>query len=204
MHKFDSQQDEPTLVVLHGVSSSGKSSVCDYMRQKYGWTTIHPIEDLKNFLASHYSCPSLDTEEGKAFVPDKARFGTMQNLMVKLYHFFKEEDPYFSSRQLTQLLKSHYHSLPGTNLITGSIRNPAEVEAIANSPYKRKIWINLSRANPNRSEETSDENYWFILGLANASQAFVHGQIVNDFSTVEEWQEACSDLIAELTVKYYH
>lgn len=192
------------LVVIHGTSGSGKSSVLDALADLSNeWTPdnptpeyipVHPIDDLKQFLKGHYQCPDLDTVEGKEYCPPGANFGSMQNLMVEYWKWMKDLDPLFSCRYLEQRLNQLYEY--EYDVCTCAIRNLPEVDVLAESKFKNKLWINIKRPQGEKPE-VSDEGVDEIFLKAYRTGEFLCINMFNNYNSVEEWKEQSVQIILE-------
>lgn len=144
------------ILVINGISGTGKDTAREYIESLHGYTYIHPIQLLKNFFEVVYGCPNLHTVEGKDFKAEGAA-ATMQEIMVAQWELFKALDPYFSQRLMTKHLESIYQ--PGMNLIFTGIRNPLEVDFINGLPddvYSIRLCRDVNRV------EKSDRTEWLI------------------------------------------
>ena len=126
------------IVVLHGDSGAGKStlaiSLCHAL-DSVGYSTAYvtPIDQLKLFLSDVYEVPLKDlyTQEGKAQKVTE-RGLSLQDLLVKSYHFWEEVDDDISLRMLEQSLLNEH----GTDVIVvESIRKPYESHEIISFAY---------------------------------------------------------------------
>jgi hypothetical protein len=139
------------MVIAHGLSKSGKSTLVKLAEEKYGFVGFHPNSFRKDQLQRHYRCPDLDTPEGKSFIPNGMTI-PMQQLMVDEYHFYAERDPLFTARRmaidLPVLLTKH------DRVIVQSIRNMAEVDVLMGLRWYFPVVIAIDRG---QQGETSDE-----------------------------------------------
>lgn len=163
------------IYIAHGLSNSGKTSVANHLETQYGVINYHPIGFMKRLEEKVCGLPkgALDTVEGKNMPipnnPDK----TMQDLMVAMYHFYKEWVPGWASMHMRQELPS---ILKDSNICIAGIRNLKEVEAIADIKTKAGhalVVFNLHRKLSKRA--SSDEMYEETSDLlAHHSDFMVH------------------------------
>lgn len=162
------------IYIAHGLSNSGKTEVANHLEAQYGVINYHPIGFKKRLEEKICGLPSgaLDTVEGKNTPipnnPDK----TMHDLLVALYHFYKEWVPGYASMHMRQELPS---ILKDNNVCIAGIRNLKEVEAIADikKAGHELVVFNLHRKLSKRA--SSDEMYKETSDLlAHHSDFMVH------------------------------
>lgn len=162
------------IYIAHGLSNSGKTEVANYLETQYGIINYHPIGFEKRLKEKICGLPegALDTVEGKNTPipnnPDK----TMQDLLVALYHFYKEWVPGYASMHMKRDLPS---ILKDNNVCIAGIRNIEEVEAIADikKAGHELVVFNLHRKLSKRT--SSDEMYEETSDLlAHHSDFMVH------------------------------
>jgi broad-specificity NMP kinase len=183
------------FIIIHGLSGSGKTEASKCLSKLLGVEEIHPIAPWKRFTEKYYGLPegALDTTEYKEYTPNGMNI-TMNQFMVNLYHFMRENDPYFSSRMMRT-----DHISEGIPTVLLSLRNLEEVEVIESmlSTLINRccIVINISRS----SEQvlSSDVNYQAIKDrLARLNGAGVHYiDIVNDYQKVSDLKKALERLL---------
>jgi len=186
------------FIIIHGLSGSGKTEASKCLSKLLGVEEIHPIAPWKRFTEKYYELPegALDTTEYKEYTPNGMNI-TMNQFMVNLYHFMRENDPYFSSRMMRTEIQHHISEGIPTLLL--SLRNLEEVEVIESmlSTLINRccIVINISRS----SEQvlSSDVNYQAIKDrLARLNGAGVHYiDIVNDYQKVSDLKKALERLL---------
>lgn len=172
------QNNENFLILVHGVTGSGKSEVCNYLESEYGIINFHPFGFVKRQLEEHYELPygALDTRAGKDHKADGAN-STMQEIMIDLYHFYRKHDQRYCTRNLRRevprLLEKHHVIMQG-------IRNPEEVGAIRyikeslGVPF---LYLDIKRDKEERA--TSDEHYEYVQD-ESLSLCSVSAQIENN------------------------
>ena len=163
------------IYVAHGLSNSGKTEVANHLEAQYGAVNYHPIGFLKRLKEKVCGLPegALDTVEGKNTPIPNNPNKTMQDLMVALYHFYKEWVPGYASMHMRRDLP---FVLKENDVCIAGIRNLEEVEAIAHIKTTDRhglVVFNLHRKLSNRT--SSDELYEETSDLlAKHSDCMVH------------------------------
>ncbi len=180
------------IIVLLGLSGSGKDEVANCLESEYHIPKIHPIDDLKWFLQCHYGHENkergwLDTQEGKntPINPGNPDY-TFQNLMVDEFHFREKVDPFFTRPYIQQEL---YYWLSGYGRCVSirAVRRIHEADTILQKAKEHNtnvvVWL-LQR--DSHRKESSDCHFQSILSLMmEESDRF---KIIDNNGTIEELQ----------------
>ena len=116
-------------VIFLGNSGSGKSTACEYLEKVCDYKNIHPLRFYKSFLEDHYglSGGSLDDPNTKKIIPPRAT-KTLGEILVDSFDFWKERDPFFTSRRLIKDLEKFW--MNGELVCLQAIRNIPEAMVI--------------------------------------------------------------------------
>lgn len=154
----------PNIIFL-GLSGSGKSTACEYLDVMHGYYDFHPYRFVKRQYERLYSLQegALDTREGKNYIPPGATI-TMQQLMVDEYHFRKERDPYYTTRNISLELGKVSRDTP---LCIQAVRNIAETEQILK--LGRYFTLAVIEAELRQRSESSDTEYERIYKILEKS-----------------------------------
>jgi hypothetical protein len=121
----------------------------------------------------------------------------MNQFMVNLYHFMRENDRYFSSRMMRTEIQRHISE--GIPTVLLSLRNLEEVEVIESmlSTLINRCCIVINISRPSEQVLSSDVNYQAIKDrLARLDEAGVHYiDIVNDYRRVSDLKKALEGLL---------
>ena len=164
------------IVVVVGNTSSGKTTISTYLKDKYFFAEFHPYGFRKRQLEEHYGCPDLDTQEGKRFTP-KDLFVNMEAIMDSEYHLYKDLDPFYTARRLRGDLSSTLEYEDAfiadyQDVCVVSIRNPAEVIELLQciSEYKdshQPFFFRVDR--PGYTGSSTDNNLTKIWSIFNSA-----------------------------------
>jgi len=175
------QFNQPTIICLIGLSNSGKSTIAEYLENKFGIANYSPIGRLKRFLEDINGLEpgELETYEGKNKKPKGSDY-TFNEILVDSFHFWRERDPKFASKMLMQDLTEH---LEQENVCSiQSIRNLEEVDVINNvaDMYDANLYV-INVMGNQEIARTSDYNFNQIENrlLMLADESF---QIVNPYT----------------------
>lgn len=130
MKQLTEQFNKPTIIAIIGYSNAGKTSIANYIRDNYGATKFTPIDKLKSFLEEINGLEEgkLNTQEGKSKNPTGSEY-SFGEILVNLFHFWKEHDSYFASRMLMKDLLDFFDD--GNKLcVVESLRNVEEVATL--------------------------------------------------------------------------
>ncbi|MFN7337979.1 MAG: hypothetical protein ACK5SY_00075 [bacterium] len=186
------------FIIIHGLSGSGKTEASKCLSKLLGVQEIHPIAPWKRFMEKYYGLPegALDTTEYKEYTPNGMNI-TMNQFMVNLYHFMRENDRYFSSRMMRTEIQRHISE--GIPTVLLSLRNLEEVEVIESmlSTLINRCCIVINISRPSEQVLSSDVNYQAIKDrLARLDEAGVHYiDIVNDYRRVSDLKKALEGLL---------
>ena len=186
------------FIIIHGLSGSGKTEASKCLSKLLGVQEIHPIAPWKRFMEKYYGLPegALDTTEYKEYTPNGMNI-TMNQFMVNLYHFMRENDRYFSSRMMRTEIQRHISE--GIPTVLLSLRNLEEVEVIESmlSTLINRCCIVINISRPSEQVLSSDVNYQAIKDrLARLDEAGVHYiDIVNDYRRVSDLKKALERLL---------
>jgi dephospho-CoA kinase len=186
------------FIIIHGLSGSGKTEASKCLSKLLGVQEIHPIAPWKRFTEKYYGLPegALDTTEYKEYTPNGMNI-TMNQFMVNLYHFMRENDRYFSSRMMRTEIQRHISE--GIPTVLLSLRNLEEVEVIESmlSTLINRCCIVINISRPSEQVLSSDVNYQAIKDrLARLDEAGVHYiDIVNDYRRVSDLKKALEGLL---------
>ncbi len=120
-----------SCVVILGESGAGKTTVANILEKDYGYETISPIGDLKEFCEQHFELPkgSLETYEGKSVIPEGAS-RSVGDMLVDSFHFWATRDLLFSCRYFLRTLKERKEDVSPHKICCASVRNLSELNAI--------------------------------------------------------------------------
>jgi hypothetical protein len=146
------------IVVVSGNTDTGKSTISNYLRDHHRFKEFVPYAFYKRFLEDTYQCPSLETDEGKAFVPPGMEMD-MKQYTVNHFHWMAENDPYFTTRKMSVDLPNLISS--GADIVISGVRNLPEINFLMtflkktyNPDLVEYYFINVSREG--RLGRTSD------------------------------------------------
>lgn len=144
---------KPNIIFL-SPSGGGKSTACEYLAKFYKYYDFHPYRFVKKQYETLYKLPAgyLDTAEGKE---DRAPGMpvTFQEMMKQEYHFRRQTDPLYVSRNIASELNSVLQE--GRPIALQAIRNLEELEEI----FKLGISYHLIEILGRGQLISSDENY---------------------------------------------
>ncbi len=170
------------LVCVFGYSNSGKSIFASQLEQSSAgrMTRVHCVGHIKRLYEKWYQLPegSLDTPKGKAF-KDEKMITTIGKAVEDLYFFWREHDPYHSTRGLRFTLDSLFSA--GKGVILEAIRNPEE-RVLLKEYLKQhkdmqviKIWIDNDNAKPLPTDKYQEEIFYSL----KADLTFSHKNVTN-------------------------
>ncbi|MGK7894039.1 MAG: hypothetical protein AB4372_10545 [Xenococcus sp. (in: cyanobacteria)] len=167
------------IILVFGYSGSGKTYFCDRVKELVGFESLHPIGWVKAQYENIYDLPNgfLDTTEGKRYVPEGMTI-TVNQVLIDLYHFWANRDPFYSTRGFLPILKGHLSQ--GNSVCINGIRNYQEILAIeelirSSEVISTGIWLEGDRA----IEKSSDKLQKQIFNHMETSYKFA---LVNDYS----------------------
>jgi energy-coupling factor transporter ATP-binding protein EcfA2 len=207
------------LTFIIGESGSGKTTLLEILLElnskeyvKKDYPTLHellvfdPYGFRKRELENLYKLPggALDTPVGKAYQAPRAKY-TMGEIMVRNFHFWREVDPYFTTRNLHQEITSAKQWLPedpnvnsAPSIVGISFRNLEEVKLLIDSFPKYRLVVLEPKGSG--KAKTSDA---FLDTIRNEllSRGGLHFQIPNDGVNLPKYVESIKLIIKDLKAK---
>lgn len=154
------------LIVLQGVSNSGKSTYSEYLASR-GFIIHHPIDFYLRRLEYQYKLPAkiLDTQIGKKLVMNEETGVTFLDYLIDWFHLTQKCDPDFTAKSLScDLSTIHNNKYNTSGIVLQSIRSVNEIKAV--HTFANEYLYNLQVVHIIREEQehrSSDRNNEKIL-----------------------------------------
>lgn len=151
-----------TVLLLMGLTGSGKTTMARKFAQDLGFHHFHCIQPLKTHLEEIFELPkgSLTSQQGKKLTLPDSENVTFQQLLVDLFEFWNEREHgrgiYGAQSTKIQILNS-----PNNSIVIDSIRNPLEVKMLKSLVEAGEIEVDLIQLENLRAKrEVSDRYLW--------------------------------------------
>ena len=185
-----------SLIVVHGVSGAGKTTVQDILAKRCGLTAYHPIAPLYRFI--YESVMNLDGSGIDMYGYDFKQMQvpgtelTVHNYLVKMWEWHRDADIpvsncFFDSNLVPLLEHKHLWGSRSKSVSVSSIRNAHEIDWLANKCVTTDgrivpiiVFNVVGRGIPKPSDIDNDCLLYNLLHISEA-----HATIENS-GTIEE------------------
>ena len=156
------------LIVILGVSRSGKDTIADYITSNYGYTTIHVLSDLYTFLEQHFNLSEGSIRTGNSR-HSKLPGGdsTLLDYLVSSYHTCNDLNINFTKPFIDKVCKN----LSKDTILTG-VRNKHEVDSIIENStnyYLNTIKVSRLGFNGLSTDNSLDVNWERLKKVSDKS-----------------------------------
>lgn len=191
-----------SFIIFHGLSKSGKTSCCYFLKDKFKIPRVTPIDRYKEFIEEVYGLYKgfLNFHSKKRELIPGTEW-TWEDLLVKSFHFYRSLDPGFSSKLLVNEIIC-YLAVADSNdknlyLCLDSIRNPEEIQALIFLKSQFNIELNLIEIS-SPFERNLESDCYFVQNKNLFDKIYDNKFLLKNNTTIKELQYKLLNIFDEI------